>query len=584
MEWIWKPLKAAVARNTHSGVFIRKLYILAVVGHNLHRAVSVKLIQKRACAAGGRVNSDRYSHSATVLGDNLYFRWQRFFKRLNELWEYSFVKRSWSEIRVGSPRRHTSHSVVAHNDCLYVFGGLFTAAGQPDRFYNDLYEFSPALRRWTLLRSTGYSHHPGLPQRGCAEHRMLVLGHQRCGKSNALWSYSFESREWSLVNVTGPCPEPRFCHTAVVSENAMYVFGGNSEVGSMNDLWSFDGNQEQWRCLQTVGVRLTRALLRTRCWCTAVFTARCLGDLYALRMVTPPAHTLTDSELRHALGPIPTSTDPAPPTAPPRPRHRPPPSPHAALPPAAPLLPSASTMSRVASVSITTTTPPVDRAPTPATATAAALAMVPAPSPSSAGSSGGQVDEVCRVRPECPVVSTLTADLLAMTDDWATADSFIACPASHAMVTAHGSLIRIRCRDLVPFLVPRLDLLPVSQPLPRHLHGAPPATAAGVIAATAIRHPGLDPPIPSSCIVNCPPEALAGLPDCEIEAPLLRYLLGFLYADHIPLKSRCRELRGAERPGGAVLPEQTQGRYPPMPMSTSPYVAPNPASSSSSPP
>ncbi|KAJ4452584.1 hypothetical protein PAPYR_13210 [Paratrimastix pyriformis] len=141
---------------------------------------------------------------------------------------------------------------------------------------------------------------------------------------------------------------------------------------------------------------------------------------------------------------------------------------------------------------------------------------------------------------ECPVVSTLTADLLAMTDDWATADSFIACPASHAMVTAHGSLIRIRCKDLVPFLVPRRSrpslLPPVSPtPSPSPPWCSPPATAAGVIAATAVSAtPGLDPPIPSSCIVNCPPEALAGLPDCEIEAPLLRYLLGFLYADHIP--------------------------------------------------
>ncbi|KAJ4452583.1 putative Kelch-type beta propeller [Paratrimastix pyriformis] len=291
MEWIWKPLKAAVARNTHSGVFYKgKLYIFGGCGPQSAPGSLCEVDPET-----GNVRQvegsipDRYSHSATVLGDSIYiFGGKDFFKRLNELWEYSFVKRSWSEIRVGSPpSARTSHSVVAHNDCLYVFGGLFTAAGQPDRFYNDLYEFSPALRRWTLLRSTGLQPPPlAYHSAVVLKHRMLVFGGiSGVAKSNALWSYSFESREWSLVNVTGPCPEPRFCHTAVVSENAMYVFGGNSEVGSMNDLWSFDGNQEQWRCLRTVGSPPDPSAPEdTMLVHGGIHGKGCLGDLYALRM------------------------------------------------------------------------------------------------------------------------------------------------------------------------------------------------------------------------------------------------------------------------------------------------------------
>uniref|UniRef100_A0A061SBI8 Member of the kelch motif protein family n=1 Tax=Tetraselmis sp. GSL018 TaxID=582737 RepID=A0A061SBI8_9CHLO len=56
-----------------------------------------------------------------------------------------------------------------------------------------------------------------------------------------------ESRSWHMVNTSGTHPPPpRYSHTAVVSGDKMWVFGGERSSYAFNDLWSFDFATSTW--------------------------------------------------------------------------------------------------------------------------------------------------------------------------------------------------------------------------------------------------------------------------------------------------------------------------------------------------
>ena len=51
---------------------------------------------------------------------------------------------------------------------------------------------------------------------------------------------------WSVQKT----PIARDGHGAVRFGNSMYIFGGNSEIGPLNDLWKFDFTKKIWICLK----------------------------------------------------------------------------------------------------------------------------------------------------------------------------------------------------------------------------------------------------------------------------------------------------------------------------------------------
>jgi N-acetylneuraminic acid mutarotase len=47
-------------------------------------------------------------------------------------------------------------------------------------------------------------------------------------------------REWSLPKTLGNAPSPRAGHTSILHGSSLYVFGGSSKKGPLNDLYRYD--------------------------------------------------------------------------------------------------------------------------------------------------------------------------------------------------------------------------------------------------------------------------------------------------------------------------------------------------------
>jgi hypothetical protein len=62
---------------------------------------------------------------------------------------------------------------------------------------------------------------------------------------NDTWSFNITTRRWTELQCTGSIPSPRACHTAVLVDDVMYVFGGFSkDEGHLGDLYSLQFSSE----------------------------------------------------------------------------------------------------------------------------------------------------------------------------------------------------------------------------------------------------------------------------------------------------------------------------------------------------
>eukprot|EP01066_Platyproteum_vivax_P012941 Platyproteum_vivax@DN5889_c0_g1_i1.p1 len=149
----------------------------------------------------------RYRTSAVVHNNWIYiFGGHDGTKHLNDLHRYDIHTRMWEEIttargQVPSPR--DSHVAVMHQDSMYVFGGSSGTA------QNDMYSFYINTYEWTRVKGN-YK----------AVRRSISTA------SNTSYDMESVSVSESHQQVAGMYPCPRFCHSAVVFNGTMFVFGG----------------------------------------------------------------------------------------------------------------------------------------------------------------------------------------------------------------------------------------------------------------------------------------------------------------------------------------------------------------------
>ena len=70
------------------------------------------------------------------------------------------------------------------------------------------------------------------------------------GSTSELWAFHLPSQTWHLVSQGGPAADlspTKHHHTAIVHNQAMWVFGGMSDLQERSDCWKFDfGNRIFW--------------------------------------------------------------------------------------------------------------------------------------------------------------------------------------------------------------------------------------------------------------------------------------------------------------------------------------------------
>ncbi|KAJ8938881.1 hypothetical protein NQ318_016085, partial [Aromia moschata] len=187
--------------------------------------------------------SARSKHSATPVGEHVYLLGGRNGNLpTRDFWRYSLVTGKWQQLKPTGDKLPClqEHTAVAYKDCIYVFEERWASLLAP--------------RRLCVKTPKGRRGHTALVHNGT----MLIYGGYQDlrGSCSELWAYHFDTESWHLVS-TSPAkgadqhPPPRHKHSSVLHGDAMWVYGGMTDLQERSDLWKWDVASRTWHCVKT---------------------------------------------------------------------------------------------------------------------------------------------------------------------------------------------------------------------------------------------------------------------------------------------------------------------------------------------
>ncbi|RVE57777.1 hypothetical protein OJAV_G00202710 [Oryzias javanicus] len=207
--------------------------------------------------------SDRSKHACCSHRGDVFVLGGRDSGALGDFWKYSVVRNEWTELDCSSeaaPEELEEHTMVAHEDFLYVFGGMMDSSFSSCRF--PLWMFDIRKQMWVDPGGrTGWVQTPTPSNR--KGHSAVVLGSTMMiyggfvdvrGSSEELWTLHFDSMSWSLPGgprQTPQGPGPRHGHSAAAFQSSMFVFGGLRGLQEQRDLWRWNNSALMWTCVST---------------------------------------------------------------------------------------------------------------------------------------------------------------------------------------------------------------------------------------------------------------------------------------------------------------------------------------------
>ena len=141
-----------------------------------------------------------------------------------------------------APGTRSSHTLTAVQDCLYVLGGERTPRLPLPL---DMYCCDTKARTCKQLRVSGDQPGPRLGHSTTAIQRTLFVFGGRTGADlvdcavGDFHAFDIEKLAWSAVGAVG-APAPRSFHAAASDDTNLYIFGGCSAQGRLNDLHRYD--------------------------------------------------------------------------------------------------------------------------------------------------------------------------------------------------------------------------------------------------------------------------------------------------------------------------------------------------------
>ena len=199
----------------------------------------------------GAVPPARSAHGAAVYDNRLWiFAGYDGHVRLNDMWTINLDSSlpQWEEIHQDgeNPPTCCNFPMAVVDDSMYVFSGQSGA-----NITNNLYEFRFKDRRWLRIRTEHLLRSSASPPQRRYGHTMVAYG--RClyvfggavdgVLDNEVHCFDVDSRSWSVIQpIAGSqLPSGRVFHSAAVSDNAMYVFGGtlDSQSNRSGELYRF---------------------------------------------------------------------------------------------------------------------------------------------------------------------------------------------------------------------------------------------------------------------------------------------------------------------------------------------------------
>ena len=170
----------------------------------------------------------------------------------------------WTDL----PPPRTKFTTVVYDGRLIVHGGGLQKAFHSDVYVYHLASNDPAkLGRWECIQEDASKLNGPCPRRS---HRAVVRGHEMIlfggrsnhGRVNDVFSLDLNTYEWTNrtpSHINGPAPVERAAHSCVMwRERKMIVYGGDYESKEgcqsyLQDVWELDVNSWRWKELHPVG-------------------------------------------------------------------------------------------------------------------------------------------------------------------------------------------------------------------------------------------------------------------------------------------------------------------------------------------
>jgi galactose oxidase-like protein len=170
---------------------------------------------------------------------------------LDELWRYDLEAGTWTRLEPSGARPGARFGhVAAWADSF----GLLVWSGQqtPDKFFNDLWAYDPALNAWRQRPSAG-----DLPAArygscgGLAPDGSFWISHgftMDSGRFHDTRVYDLALGQWLDRTPEGSLPVDRCLHDCFWTATAgLLLYGGQTTgVKALGDLWSFDPQARSW--------------------------------------------------------------------------------------------------------------------------------------------------------------------------------------------------------------------------------------------------------------------------------------------------------------------------------------------------
>lgn len=165
----------------------------------------------------------------------------------------------WTVRLEGGPRR-VNHAAVAINGKVYSFGGYCTGDRYDVREPIDVHVLNTVSLRWSLVQSQ--SHPDDVPFQ---RYGHTVVAHGDCaylwggrndrGGCNVVYCFDTDTMTWSRRKACGQVPEARDGHSACVVNQRMYIFGGFEDLSDRfsRAVYFLDFESMRWQYLRTKG-------------------------------------------------------------------------------------------------------------------------------------------------------------------------------------------------------------------------------------------------------------------------------------------------------------------------------------------
>lgn len=211
-----------------------------------------------------------------------------------DVWTYDFSTEDWTshpEIAPGpAARLFPGATWDASRSRLLIFGGADNSSFTTAKYFADLWslDISTSPPSWTQLAQGGVGgpqgrFWPGLVHDPGIDRYLLFGGHDDgvLGNRNDVWTFFPEQSQWVQIAAgdsfnkaaAGQCdfppdftltdmnvPERRNAHVMVASDTALFVMGGKTDCGAVDDLVSMDFATSTWHelTIATVGLSCIR--------------------------------------------------------------------------------------------------------------------------------------------------------------------------------------------------------------------------------------------------------------------------------------------------------------------------------------